>query len=240
MKAGEMDSVLLKLLRGLRANMTARTRRERRPRKSGRESVGWAMHTVFHPFDGFEGIKYGRMGSPVLGVCICLLLLAVDTIAYSEQGFLFNLNRPEDFNLAIQFLQSDLLVVLWCVTSWCMSTLMDGEGRIGEIWCVTTISMLPKVILTLPLVALSNVLAAEEEFFLQFGTVCMWVWIAALLFIGMMTLHQYTLGKTVWLCVLSVLCIVCIAFLTLLFVSIFQQLVTFVQTIFRESMNLGG
>jgi uncharacterized membrane protein YhdT len=55
-----------------------------------------------------------------------------------------------------------------------------------------------------------------------------------MLFIGIMTVHQYSLGKMIGTAVVTAIAMMAIIFLCLLFYNLFSQLVAFVYSIYKE------
>lgn len=199
--------------------------------------IGWGMRTMFHPYSTFETIRQSGKGSALFALVVFLAVFVTDTIAYSAEGFLFNTNRPEEFNIFLQFFQSELLILLWCVCNWCTTTLLDGEGKLGDIWLFSNYAMLPRVVFGIPLVVLSNVITLEEQMFLTFFQGALWLWCLVILGNGMIVFHQFTLKKVIGSSLLTLLVMACVVFIALLFVSISQQMLQFIQTLLRESIN---
>jgi hypothetical protein len=85
-----------------------------------------------------------------------------------------------------------------------------------------------------PNMLLSNVITLREaSFYYLLESVAM-IWFVWLLFIGTMTVHQYTVTKTIMTMLLTVVVMGVIIFLGLLFFSLIQQIVSFVYTIYQE------
>ena len=94
--------------------------------------------------------------------------------------------------------------------------------------------MLPAVLLTLPVVLLSNVLVLEEQAFLLIFRMVINGWCLILLLFSVMIAQQYTLKKTILSMLLTVVGVAAIIFLLVLLFSLFQQFYTFLNTVFKE------
>jgi hypothetical protein len=191
---------------------------------------------MFHPFKSFQEVKLNGRSSVLIATVLFFLNFAVQVFSYSGVGFIFNMNRPEDFNIWSEFVQSNLLIVLWCVFNWATTTLSDGEGSFKEIWIVTNYAMLPRILFMPFVVILSNVLCVEEVMFYSMAEMLITVWVLLLLLIGLITIHQFSLFKTIGSSILTILLIVFFLFIVLLFVSIAQQFITFARTIVSDLM----
>ncbi|WP_338555390.1 Yip1 family protein [Paenibacillus sp. KS-LC4] len=194
----------------------------------------YSLHVAFHPFDGFWDLKYENKGK--LRIALVILLAVTVTMILKRQyaGYVVNFNHPLELNSFDELKYIVLPFLLWCVANWSLTTLMDGEGKFQEIVIATGYAMLPLILIYLPNMLLSNVITLREASFyylLEFAATLWFVW---LLFIGTMTVHQYTVTKTIMTMLLTVVVMGVIIFLGLLFFSLIQQIVSFVYTIYQE------
>ncbi|MNF06216.1 hypothetical protein D3C80_2061220 [compost metagenome] len=60
------------------------------------------------------------------------------------------------------------------------------------------------------------------------------IWFVFLLFVGNMTVHQYTPSKTIGVILLTIIAMGFMAFIGLLFFSLVQQIIAFVSVIYQE------
>ena len=111
---------------------------------------------------------------------------------------------------------------------------MDGEGKFSEIFISTCFALTPLILIGIPWVLLSNYISAEEVTFYNFFQSFAALWCLYLLFVGNMTVHQFTPSKTVGTMALTVGTIGFLAFLCLLFFNLIQQLLSFAVTVVRE------
>lgn len=81
---------------------------------------------------------------------------------------------------------------------------------------------------------LSHFLTNNEAMFYQAAMTLITVWVAVLLFIGMMTMHQFSLSKNVLTMAFTVVGIALILFLLVLMFTLGQNVVSFILTIFNE------
>src|SRR5690625_6544846 len=127
---------------------------------------------------------------------------------------------------------------LFCISNWAITTLMDGEGKFKEIIIVTAYALLPLVLVYLINIPISNFITIEEAPIYYLVESAAMLWAIALLFIGIMTVHQYTVGKTVGTFIVTLIVIGIILFLGLLFLSLIQQMISFGETIYKEIIYL--
>jgi hypothetical protein len=125
-------------------------------------------------------------------------------------------------------------VLFWCVANWSLTTLMDGEGKFVEIFTSTCFALIPLIVINFPWIWLSNVISLQETSFYYFSNSFAALWSLYLLFVGNMTVHQFTPAKTIATMLLTVAAMGFMAFLCLLFLSLVQEIVAFVSTIYQE------
>lgn len=198
------------------------------------KSMGYGFHVITHPFDGFWDLKREKRGT--LSAALTFAALTVLMLVMQKQGtaFLFNMNRLEEVDMMVDIVTVGLLFILWCVSNWCLTSLMDGEGKMRDIAIFTGYSLLPLLIIQFPLILVSHVITAEEGTFYYVFSVFSYLWTIALLILGMMITHQYSMKKTLVTTVLTLLGMAIILFIGLLFFSVIQQFLTFIVTAYKE------
>ncbi|MCQ6560710.1 YIP1 family protein [Paenibacillus mendelii] len=192
------------------------------------------FYTMLHPFNGFWEMKFENKGRVKVAVGIVLLLVIVTIIKRQYSAFIVNNNNLSDLNSIDELKYILLPFLLWCVSNWSLTTLMDGEGKFKEIVMATGYALMPLVILYIPQVLYSQVITGEESSFYYLLDAIALIWFVGLLFVGTMTVHQYTAGKTIVTMVLTLVVIGILIFLGVLFFSMMQQMINFVTSIYNE------
>lgn len=93
---------------------------------------------------------------------------------------------------------------------------------------------MPLILLNIPMLLLSNIIIEEEVSFYVALDVLSILWTAFLLLIGIMTVHQFSMSKTIFTVLIAIVGMVIMLFLFLLFVSIVQQLKSFIDLLWTE------
>jgi hypothetical protein len=164
-----------------------------------------------------------------------LFLVAVTNILGSQySGFLVHVYNPETMNSFMEIVYVIVPVLFWCVANWSLTTLMDGEGKFVEIFTSTCFALLPLVIIQFPWIWLSNLVSLQETAFYYFSNSVAVLWFVYLLFIGNMTVHQFSPSKTIGIMMLTLVAMGFMAFISLLFFSLVQQIVAFISVIYQE------
>lgn len=149
-------------------------------------------------------------------------------------GFLVNYIDPRTINSIIEIATVAVPFFLWCTANWAVTTLMEGEGKFREIVLATGYSLIPVILIYAPMIVISRFMVQEETAFYYLFNSIAFFWFVLLLFIGMMTVHQYTVIKTIITMVLTLIVMGIIVFLGALVFSMLQQLYEFGYNIYRE------
>lgn len=200
-----------------------------------RNQLCYGFYAIWHPFNGFWDIKKDRRGSvksaTILLAAACLSYV-VKTVAtpfiFQKQG------EMEDVYVTVAAAQILVPVLLWVVANWCLTSLLDGEGSLRDIYVMSCYALFPIVLFTIPVTLASFVLSLDESMYLSFFGTLPVVWTLLLLFAGSLVIHQYTLGKNLIATLLTVGGMGVIIFLVLVFTSTLQSIGAFFSDIWTE------
>ena len=198
------------------------------------KTIKYAFHVIFHPFDGFWDLKREHRGSLAAALTFVVLTIITLTLEKQKTAFLFNPYRLDRINVMVDVITVLLLYILWCVANWCLTSLMDGEGKLKDIAIATGYSLFPVILLRLPMILISYMLTSGEGSFYDVIGVVSYLWAGALLILGTMITHQYSVKKTVLTCICTIVGMGIIMFIGLLFFNVIQQMMTFISIIYEE------
>lgn len=199
-----------------------------------REKIGYMFGILSNPIESFYEIRYRDKGSVPLAVVCVFALSALFTINRIYAGFVVNSVNPRMIDGIAEMTAIFVILGLFCVGNWAITCLMEGEGRMRDIVTVAGYAMLPVVLFLGPATIVSNFVSLEEAAFYQiilgFGI----VWTVILLLVGVMTVHNYTLFKTLVTMVLTFVTMLILVFLGLLVMDLLNQMYGFVYSIYTE------
>ena len=197
------------------------------------QQLKYSNYVIFHPFDGFWDLKREKRGSLWSAHILYAEFVILFAVRTQFSGYLLQ-SPGQDTNVLIACLSIVLPLVLWCLSNWCFTTLMDGEGSLKDVYISTAYALRPYILLSLPLLLMSHVFTAEEMTFYTVLDAVSVAWVLALLFFGMMITHDYSLSKNVLTTVLTVIGICLMIFIGLLFLNILQDILAFGLNIYKE------
>ncbi len=198
------------------------------------KQIGYMFYFMRHPVDGCYGIK--REGK--VSVLSANIILVVSIVFYVINkyfcGFLSKTVRDGSFDVLsdVGMIIIALLLIVSC--NYLMCTINDGEGRFKDIYCSLIYSFAPYVILTPIVFLLSHIVSNNEIFFVHFGNLCMWVWIAVMIFISVQEINNYTVGETIKIILLTIFTILIVALLAFIIYVLWSQVFDFLQSIVGE------
>ena len=191
-------------------------------------------YMVFHPFDGFEEFKRYKQGRLSVALVFIVLFAFYRIMAYQYESVLINPNDPYMLNSVQMIVAVLLLIGLFTVGNWSVTTLMSGKGTYKEILMTTGYALFPLLIIGFPALVVSNFLTLEEMGFYRLMLYIAYAGTAWFLFMGILNIHEYGLIKTVFAFLLTAVSMSVMMFLGLLFFDLIQQFLSFVSAIYEE------
>lgn len=194
----------------------------------------WVKHSITHPAEGFEDMRWKKAGSLKIAFAIVLLLFLAQIADGRLYGFQFGISYDKTFNIIPYIVNSIVLFGAWVVGNWAVCTLLDGEGTMKNICIYSAYALIPYIVQIFINVLLSHILIQDEAVFMQAIRIIGVGWSVILLFSAIKSVHQYSFGKTVFAIILTIVAMMIMLFLLVLFMSLIQQVYIFISTIYTE------
>lgn len=191
------------------------------------------------PYSSFEELR--DAGSGTWSFSIVLLAAAMVSRLAGEMltGFVFH---PLSSQL-INPVRSELLLLIpllsWVLCNYLVSTLYRGEGTFKLVFVGTMYSLLPYLVVTVPLALLSNVLTVGEGVIYSFVQKAAVIWTCALLFIKVQVIHNYDVKESVINVVLTAFTMMVLWFAVFVHLGLSLDLKDFVAGLKEELMARG-
>lgn len=229
--------VLRPLVRKLRPAREAKAPLEAKTR-AGRwldrllKDIDFSLYCALHPFKGFHELRHEGEGSVAGGTVILGLYIVLALLRATMSGFLFG--GTADVNPLLTAVSVVGPILLFVLANWCITTLMEGEGRMADIYKGVCYALMPMALGQVVLLALSNVLTLEENAIYQVLYYGLWAYTIFLLLAGNMLAHGFTMGRTVAAALVTVLAMAVIVFLLYLFFNLLFEVGGFAVQVYRE------
>jgi len=190
--------------------------------------------SFLHPFEFANAIKFQNKGSFLFAIVTLVLFYMFEVLGITNGGFIFSKFDVHSYNSFYTFLSTIGIVVLWTFAYWAVAVLMSGKCKLKEVFIVSSYAMLPQVFNGIFYLIASNVLVFEEATAITVVSAISLILSGIVLCIGCMVCCEYSFFKFIGVTVISVLVMCLVVFVIFMVLSLDQQLITFIQSVFKE------
>jgi hypothetical protein len=192
------------------------------------------IYILGRPFVGFYAMKYENKGTLKLALFNFLAVCISYAISDQYASLLVNDSHPMMRNSLYGMLVLTATLLLFCISNWSVTSLTDGEGRFKDIIMAVCYAMTPLILTIVPATLLSNILAADEVGLYHLLLTVGMVYFIILVFIGLITVHNYGAAKAFLTVLLTFVAILIIVFLIALLFTLWFQLYGFGYSVYTE------
>jgi len=199
-------------------------------------TLKYSLYVITHPLDGFWDLTHEKRGSMGAANVIISLAVIVEVLRMTLTNFQFVTVNMEYFNSLIVAMRILLPVGLWTVANWSLTTLMDGKGRMHEIYMSVCYALTPYVIINAVMILISQFITFDEGaiYWVLAGFAA--VWTGLLLLSAMMMVHDYSLLKTLFSSILTVIGMGVMVFIFVIFFSLISDAIAYFVSLYKELM----
>ncbi len=203
-------------------------------------SLKMCVMILFHPIVVIEHIKKHRdepqfrRDSLILVLCLYALALIVNVASIYWTHFPLASVSVRKANLLLECGKLLVPVLSWILASYAMTTILDGATKIGEAMIYNTLSLMPYVLFTVPVVLLSRLMDGGQAGLYTVMTGGLLVWVIALMIIGLKEMNEYSIAKTLLVVLLTVFTMAVIWATVVLLFTISSQFVTMIREVYYE------
>jgi hypothetical protein len=197
-------------------------------------TLKYSLYVAVHPLDGFWDLTHEKRGSLAAANVLVAAAVIVEVLRITLTSFQFVTVNMEYFNAVIVALRILLPIGLWVVANWSLTTLMDGKGRMIDIYMAVAYALAPFVIINAVMILLSQFITFEEGavYWVLAGFSALWTGI--LILAGMMMIHDYSITKTLLSSLLTIVGMGIIVFIFVVFFSLVSDAVAYFVSLYKE------
>ena len=199
-----------------------------------KEKWSYFGYTLTHPMDGFYWIRHKEYGSVPIAILMVILFSVSFSLNRLYASFVVNETDPRSVNSLTELAGVIILFMLICIGNWSITCLMNGEGRFKDIIIAVGYGITPATVGFTISTLVSRVIADNEQAFYTLIIAVGVAYAAILILMGIMQVHNYTLGKTLITLFLTFIAVFIIIFLALLLFNLVGQVITFFKSIYLE------
>lgn len=198
------------------------------------------LATILHPIVAYESIitdKDKIRSYAEAMVLIFLVVISRITSIYMTHAPLAKI-EPLNANLIIEVAKIFIPFITWVIACYGVTSIMDGETTFYEIVVSSAYSLIPYILITIPLALLSNIMSASMTGL--YGTIQtgMWIWIILLFFSNLKITNDYTFKKAIGVFFLVLCGMALIWAITVLFYALTSNSWNFIKDVQIELKSL--
>ncbi|MCL1954383.1 MAG: YIP1 family protein [Spirochaetes bacterium] len=197
-------------------------------------TLKYSLYICTHPLDGFWDLTHEKRGSIAAANVIVFASVIIEILRLTLTNFQFIKINMEYFNAIIVFMRILLPVFLWTVANWSLTTLMDGKGKMSDIYMAISYALVPSVIINAIMIILSQVLTFDEGAVYWFLAGFSTLWTGILILAGMMMVHDYSIGKTILSSFLTIIGMGVMVFVFVIFFSLVSDSIAYFISLYKE------
>lgn len=200
-----------------------------------KEGILMGFHVILHPIETFDTIKNNKERVNLWSAAIIFIAVFLTRICY-----IFIVHYPladidvKNANIIFEAVKILLPPLTWVAASFAVTSILDGESKITDIFVASSYTMIPYIIVRIPLMFLSNVLCLNEKGWFSASLYFALIWVLLLYFISTKVLNDYTIIKSITTYIISGIAILIIWFIALLLYALSVRLMQFIQGIMIE------
>ena len=201
----------------------------------GTDKWKYMFHTISHPMDGFYWIRHREgKGSVPLAILMVFIFSCCFTANRLLASFVVNDIDSRTVDSLFELIGVLLFYLLLCVSNWSITCLMNGEGRLKDIAIAVGYSTVPISFILIFSTVASQFIADDEQAFYAIVLVVGVAYGIIMMIMGIMQVHNYTLGKTLLTVFLTFVSLLIIVFLILLLFNLLGMVFNFFRSIYTE------
>jgi hypothetical protein len=211
------------------------------PENSSGERRGQRVNTIkmagqalVHPLEFFYDIQFQGRAKLKHAVVMIGLTVFAHFAGLVFTGFVFQTREPYQISFVVDTIWIILPWITWSIVNWGIGAIVDGEGKFKDILVGSSFVFVPYILLTVPLIMISNILSLKESSIYAAVSGFMFVWVILLILMQVKVIHDFELSKTVWVTLLSGFGMMLIWFIGLLVFGLVNQSVQFVLDLYKE------
>lgn len=182
-------------------------------------------------------IKYNKKSNIPSATILYGLFILIQILGIVFTGYLFSNSNIYNTNLLELILFSVVPLFLWIICNYFVSTVSDGEGSFKDIYICTIYAFAPVLMLSIPIFALTNILAFNEMIIYQIVNIIMYGWTFILLFLTYQQVHDYTFWQTVKNILLTAVTFVLSLLAVVILYMLVSQLFGYTSSVITEVIN---
>lgn len=200
----------------------------------GVKELFYSFRIARHPLDTYYDIRVGKRGT-LLGATILYVLLFVSFMLYMVgKGFIYQYQDIQEMDITSIVIGFFALLGLFVICNYLVTSINDGEGSLKQVYMLLAYGTMPLTVALLSVTVLSYVVTTNEAFFLTVGLTIGAVWTVILIFLGLQTVHNYSIKETIASIILTFVLMGVVVVVVMVVTIMWDQVWSFLSTVGEE------
>jgi hypothetical protein len=196
--------------------------------------VLYAFRIPRHPLDRYYDIRVKKKGTVLGATIIYLFFFILFMYNKTSKAFIYQLQDVEDMDINAIVIGFFAILGLFIVCNYLVTSIKDGDGSFKQVYMIPAYGMIPYMTALLVTTVISYGMTFNETFLLTIVLYVGLVWSIISIFLGFMTVHDYTFRETIVSLIITVVFMIIAALVALIIIIMWEQLWTFLKTIGEE------
>ena len=185
----------------------------------------------------YYDIRRHRKGSVLGATVIYFVFFIVYMLYQTKKGFIYQYVAVEDMDIGGIVAGFFILLLLFIFCNWLVTSINDGDGTLAQVYMIPAYGCLPAMVALVLITVCSYGMTYNESFLLTIMLLVGIVWSVILIFLGFMTVHDYSAKETVISLLLTVIFMIIAAVMVLIVIIMWEELYEFLYTLVQEVLR---
>ncbi len=192
------------------------------------------FHTIRHPMDTFESIRWENKGDYLTATVLYAALYLVFVCNYVLRGFVVSASNTENTSLLFVSLIFVIPVALFLGCNFLVGEINDSKARFRDLYIGLAYCGSPFLVIMPFIIVISHAVTLNESRILSLVTLAIYIWCVVLLIIFLKEVHRYML-RTVFSNLLITIFLMAVVILAASLLGMFaDQAIGFFIEVFKE------
>lgn len=198
------------------------------------EWIKFPGYILRHPIKGFNEFKNEKRAKWAPAITFVVMVIVINILKWQYLSIEIQDKDLKNLKFFAQIVYIAGPVLLYTFASWGCTTILDGKGKLKEIFLMTCYCLYPLMWCSGVGLILSNILTGTELAIYRLLTALGYVLMVYMVFIGMVVIHEFGVAKTFLAVILTLIAAIIIVFVLLLMYELFQKLYGFLYSLINE------
>jgi sugar lactone lactonase YvrE len=187
-----------------------------------------------HPIESYYSVRVKRKGTVAGASILYLLLFVIFMIYVTSKGFIYQYTAVEDMDINAIVIGFFAIIGLFVICNFLVTSIKDGDGNLQQVYMIPAYGCIPAMISMVSITIASYFLTYNESFLLTLTLMIGTAWSLISIFVGFMTVHDYTFKETVISLIITIVFMIIVAILALIIIIMWDQLWQFIKSLGKE------